>query len=478
MKITFIDPPNFLNRNNVERVFGCTYSLYPFPNIFSLSNAAILEKDGFDVRYIDMANEAWGIDRLRRFLKQDPSDIYVFHCVNLSIQPDLRVYEEIRDIRKETALVFSGPAPTYFARDFLKDNKTYVIRGETEFTILELARCLKQQQNLSHIKGLSFRHNSTIIDNQPRALIQDLDRLPYPARHLLKRDIYYNPKLPKRPFTAIETSRNCPYRCLFCVPNSASFACELEYRRYNLNQKPSIRLRSAESVIAEFKELKTQGYKSVSIIDDQFLWQEDRTVGICIGIKGLDIDWGCLARADHITEEIVKYMIGSGCRYVDIGVESFRQDILDYIRKDLKVEKIYQAVRLLKKYGILAKINLILGSSPLQTRQDIEMDIKKAKELDVDAIMFSIATPFPGTEFYKLAKENKWFTKGDYYPESVQLKAVINYPKLTNSELNWLIKKANLSFYFSHKFIRKNLKRLFQPKNFYAALKALKQKFL
>jgi radical SAM superfamily enzyme YgiQ (UPF0313 family) len=310
-----------------------------------------------------------------------------------------------------------------------------------------------------------------------RPLIKDLDKLPFPARHLLKKEIYYNPKLPQKPFTVMQTSRNCPYRCIFCVPNALSFAVELEYKRYNEDKKPPIRLRSAESVIKEFKELSDQGYKSVSIIDDQFLWDKKRTLEICQGIKDLGIEWGCLARADHLDEETIKALSEANCRYVDMGVESFKQEILDDIKKDLKVEKIYEAVKLLKKYNILTKINLILGSSSLQTKRDIREDIRKAKSLDVDAVMFSIATPFPGTEFYKRAKENNWFIKGEYFPESVQMKAIISYPGLCYKELNYLIKFANLSFYLSPKFIKKNIKHIFNFRYFLNVLKALKRKF-
>lgn len=477
MLITFIDPPNLLAKSNIERVFGCTYSLYPFPNIFSLYNAAVLEEEGYQVRYLDMANQGWGRRRLVNFFKQDLSDVYVFHSVNLSIKSDLRVHQEIRAVNKQAFIIFCGPAPTFFSEVFLKDERTFCLRGETEVSILELIRCLDRKEDPSTVKGVSYQNRSGVIHNPWQPLVDNLDRLPYPARHLTKRYIYYNPKLSKGPFTAMETSRNCCYRCLFCVPNSASFACELEYRKNNSNRKPPTRLRSAENVVSEFKLLKSQGYKSISIIDDQFLWDKERTIKICRAIKDLNMHWGCLARADHLSAEITKHLAEAGCRYVDIGVESFNQDTLNYIRKDTKVEMIYRAVHLLKRYGILAKINIILGCSPHQSKDDINSDLKKAKELDVDAVMFSIATPFPGTEFYRLAKENRWFVKGDYYPQSVQMKAIISYPKLSNRELEQLIRRANLSFYFSPRFIKKNLLGMLSLRRFYTALKALKRKF-
>ena len=478
MKITFIDPPNFLEKRNIERVFGCTYSLYPIPNIFSLSNAALLEKEGFEVGYIDMANEGWGISRFRAFLRADNSAAYVFHSVNLSKACDILTHKLIREIRKDVLIIFSGPAPTYFSKDFLKDKNTFALRGETEFTLLELLRSFKEGAGFKKICGLSFLENGKVSDNPCRGLIENLDGLPFAARHLLKRNLYCNPKLPKRPFTAIQTSRNCSYQCIFCVPNSYNFARELEYRKYNQNNKPQVTMRSVTSVIAEFRLLKKEGYKSVSIIDDQFLWDEDRTISICKGINGLGIEWGCLARADRINEFVVREMAGAGCRYVDMGVESFSQLVLNDVRKALLVDRVLDAVSVLKRHKILVKINLALGVSALQTKDNIKEDIRLANKLDVDAVMFSLATPFPGTDFYQRAKENDWFIEGDYYPESVQSKSVISYPGLSYRELNSIIRMANISFYFNPRFIIKNLKRLAYPINFYYGLLALKRKFI
>lgn len=477
MQITFIDPPNFLEKKPIERVFGCTYSLYPIPNIFSLSNAALLEREGFKVNYIDMANERWGLPRFRAFFKSDQSSAYVFYSVNLSLQPDLLAFEFLRESRPDAYVIFSGPAPTYFARNFLKDKNTFVVRGETEFTLLELMRNLRDGVDLKRISGISFLEDGENVDNPDRYPLENPDILPYPARHLLKKGLYYNPKLPKRPFTALQTSRNCPYRCIFCVPNSYNFARELEYRHYH-NTKPPVRIRSAENVIEEFNLLQKDGYRSVSIIDDQFLWDDARTIKICEGIRDLGIKWGCLARADRISDNVAMHLAGAGCRYVDIGIESFNQAVLDDVKKDLKIEKAYDAISILKKHKLIVKINLLLGVSPLQNRHIIKEDMRKAKELDVDAAMFSLATPFPGTEFYQRAKEKGWFAKDGYYPASVQIKGIISYPGLSYKDLERMVKTANLSFYFSPRFLIKNLKQIFHPVNLYRGLVALKRKFI
>lgn len=478
MKITFIDPPNLLAKKNFERVFGCTYSLYPIPNIFSLSSAAVLEQKGFIVNYLDMAGMGWGEGALRKFLAGDDSDAYILHSINLSQESDIRAQRIISQIREKAPVIFTGPAPTYFADSFLSSPTTFVVRGEPEWGIFELAQALEAGRPAAGIPGVSFYENAKAVHNPPRPLAEDLDAFPFPARHLLKKGLYYNPKLPKLPFTAMQTSRNCSYQCTFCVPNSYNFARELEYKRYNQDKKPPVRMRSAESVIAEFRELKKQGYKSVSIIDDQFLWDEARTMRICQGIEGVGIEWGCLARADRINEAVVLSLSQASCRYVDIGVESFNQEVLDQVHKNLDVAKVFEAVALLKKHKLLVKINLVLGLSKIQNREVIMRDIATAKKLDVDMVMFSLATPFPGTELYRRAQEENLFSGKGYIPASVQTRSVIQYPGLSNKELDWLVRKANISFYLRPKMLARNARLFLSPSRLYRSLLAFKRKFL
>ena len=274
--------------------------------------------------------------------------------------------------------LFFWLAPSDRPAEFVVDGNTYVVRGEPEYTMLELVKALEAKSNIKGIKSVSFRANDEIIHNANREPIEDLDSLPFPARHLLEeKDVYYNPKLGMRPFTAVCTSRGCSYRCIYCVPSSLSFSRELEYKHY-MEKKPPVRKRSSENIIEEFKLLKSQGYKAVNVQDDQFVWGEERTIKICEGIKNLEIV-GLLARSDHLTEPIVKAMAEAHCKFIDLGVESFNQEILDYVKKDIDVKKNEEAIKLVKKYGISAKINIMFGASPLETMDTIKRIWKRLK---------------------------------------------------------------------------------------------------
>jgi len=474
MKITFIDPPALSKKQIPERVLGCNYGLYPIPNIFLLTAAAVLERIDSKVKYLSCPLEGMSRDEFKSFLKKNDSDCYVVYSVNLAKSADVQAARLIREVKGKIQIVFMGPGPTYDPNSYLLDERVYVVRGEPELTLLELVK--NNFVSLPKIKGITYVEKGKILSNEPQELISDLDWLPFPARHLVNQKDYHNPKLGLRPFTAMLTARGCPFRCVYCVPCSLNFAREIEYKREHDNKKPPIRRRSAENVIQEFKLLKDEGYKAVSILDDEYVLNKERAVQISKGIKDLGIRWGCLARADTLTEEVVRNMSEAGCKYIDIGVESFDQEILDYIQKGIKAEVIENAVSLVKKYGITAKINILFGCSPYETKDTINYTLKMVKKIRPDLVMFGICNPFPGTEYYKTAKKNKWFVNGDYYPVDVQKESVISYPNLSKKDLEKAVKRANYKFFLSPGFVYRQLRKTESLGDIVKSLGSLKRK--
>jgi radical SAM superfamily enzyme YgiQ (UPF0313 family) len=476
MKVAFIEPPKEPGKLPIERVFGCTYSLYPVPNIFNLYIASILRQNGIEVFYKDASAENISKKKFLKFISGDTSDIYYMHSVNLSLRSDVRLSRQILELRKSALIIFAGPGPTHYTEDYIYDERVYAIRGEAEVTAPELVGALKRKEkSLDGIPGISFMRRGRVLHSSARPLLGNLDGLPFPARDIVKKRLYYNPKLPGGYFTPLLSSRNCSYNCIFCVPNSQSFAVELEHKKY-FGRKPPVRLRSAGDIVREMREIKKDGYKFVSIIDDQFLWNEERTLKICEGLRGLGVKWGCLARCDRINERVAEAMREAGCDYVDLGIESFSQKVLDYTKKGLNVRDIYASVSILKKFRIKVKINILFGTNPFETEKDLWRNINEGIRLKPDAIMFGIACPFPGTKFYDMAKENRWLAGGEYSPVSVQHDSILNLPNLDQRRLRGIIKKANLKFYTQPGFIIKNILRLTHPKIAFYTLRAFYRK--
>jgi radical SAM superfamily enzyme YgiQ (UPF0313 family) len=118
----------------------------------------------------------------------------------------------------------------------------------------------------------------------------------------------------------------------------------------------------------------------------------------------------------------------------------------------------------------------LIGTSPLETVSTIKDTLKTAKKLDVSQVMFNIVAPFPGSEFYEIAKNNKWIVGGDYVPTDVQRNSILNYPNLSSRQMERLLFWNNISFFLRPSFVFKHFYRFKSIKDFWAAFKALKIK--
>lgn len=478
MKVTFLIPPVLNGKDRTaERTAGCTTVVYPMINIYELTIAAILEKEGYTVAYEDFITTNRSVEDLISFLQKDHSDVYIFWSVNLSIKNDLVASDLIRQYTPLAYIIYLGPAPTFYVKEFLQHSRQIVVRGEPDVTIKELCGCLNEGNDFGELKGISFLSADGIKNNAPRALLKDLDSLPFPARHLIAKDYFSNPKLKRSPYTAMVTSRNCPFQCIYCVPSSLTFARELENKAYE-GKKPFISKRSPENVVEEIRLLAEEGYKAIGFMDDNFIITEQRLKPIADALKKHGIIWGCQARVDAITENIAAILGESGCRYIDLGVESFNDEILQYIKKGVTRQQTIDAIRLLNKYKVPVKLNILIGTSPLETKETIQETLDTAIRLKADQVMINIVAPFPGTEFYDLAKKNGWIVGGDYVPTDVQHHSILSYPNLTSKEMEDLLFRYNLKFFFRPYFIFSQIRRFSSFSEFWKSLKALKNKLI
>jgi len=450
-KVHFIVPPS--KGKLIDRIFGCNYAFFIQQNIFMLYPATILKENGFNVEVTDAPVD--GLKRMEDIIRVK-ADAYCFYSNFLSREIDLKAASVITSSLDRVPVIFMGSDPTCFPENYVVDKNYYVIRGEPELTLLRL---LSEIEKVEKIPGVSWMtKNKQIVHNPTAGIIENLDLLPHPDRLLCKNPFkYLNPKFKKQPCTTILTSRGCPYRCIYCVPNSLSFAREIEYKRF-FGKKPPVKFRSPEDVITEFIEIKDQKYKAVQIVDDEFTLDKRRVLKICEGIKDLDLEIGCLARADHLAdEELIRALSKAGVTHIDIGVESFCQKILDHIRKDLDIKAFYKAYSLLKKYGIEPELNVLLGASPLENKETIEYTLREIRRLDPEILHVQVCTPFPGTEFYEQAKRQGWIITGDYVPVDPMNEAIISYPHLSKKELEKYLLLFKRKHYLRPKYLIKQL---------------------
>jgi anaerobic magnesium-protoporphyrin IX monomethyl ester cyclase len=169
--------------------------------------------------------------------------------------------------------------------------------------------------------------------------------------------------------------------------------------------------------------------------------------------------------------EVTMAMGRGGCKYIDIGIESFNQEILDFIGKNCKVESVYTAVENVKKAGIEPELNILIGSCPLETEETIEKTFQEVLKLDVDYALFSVCTPFPYTKLNAIAKNGGWMIKPEYEAIDPIKESFISYPHLQKEQLDKIIRQLYRRFYFRPAYLFKWIRKL---KNFNDLINKLK----
>jgi len=316
---------------------------------------------------------------------------------------------EISRILKEydRKLVIGGIHPSIFPNKVLQETKCdYVITGEGEYALRDLA----------------LGKTSNKIINA--GLIKNLDELPLPRRQLFAyADVVDYTGIHGQEKgvggTTILTSRGCPYNCSFC--------CKIP-------QTKKMRYHSPRHVVKELKQvMATYGVSHFRFIDDIFTLQKRRIETLCnLIIKdGLHITWVCITRADKVNESLLKTMRDAGCIEVHIGCESGSQRVLDSMNKRITVRQNIEAIHLIKKVGMRAKVYL-MTNYPGETEADVEMTKKFMEEARPDKYTLSTFVPFPGSRVYESYKGNNprsmWF-----YPDEKGCRRYIELKKWLES---------------------------------------------
>ncbi|MDD4909321.1 MAG: radical SAM protein [Candidatus Omnitrophica bacterium] len=402
----------------------------PFP-FFLAYAAALLKKNGFNARLIDAIASGLSYRRFSRRMRSSRPDILVCETSTVTLKHDLRV---LKGLGSKAEIILCGPDVNIRRPDFLRENGfiKYVLSGEYEFTLLELLQHLDEGRGLDEVKGIIYRSNGGVKINPARPLV-DLDRLPWPLREGLPMSRYNDaPGDIPIPSVQMMASRGCPFRCKFCLWPQVMY------------QGSHYRARSVVDVVDEMEYLvRNSGYRSVYFDDDTFNCGKERMLGLCAEIKkrGLNIFWAIMARADLMDEEILVNMKEAGLFAVKYGVESADNSLLDNINKGMSLEKTEAVIKMTRALGIKTHLTFTLGL-PGETRQTIKKTVDFALKADPESLQFSLATPFPGTEFYREMKENGRIISADWARYDGSRSSALAYDDLSAGELERAMRSA------------------------------------
>lgn len=373
--------------------------------------ASVLETESHKVAILDYTSSTVG---LRSYLEvtEDAFNSFQPDTVGFSVlTPHYSSFREIaskiKSLDKDIPVIAGGPHPSALPEKTLSEPFVdIVVRGEGEKTMSALTSALENGTPLSEIAGISFKNGGLISHNVPQKPIEDIDKLPFPARHLLRMDDYK--------VTNLMSSRGCPYGCVYCFKTDGS----------------KYRMRSPESFVDEIEELVYKYKKNIlNFYDDLFTFNHERVLKICDLIlkRKLEIKFRINSRIDTVDIEMLKKLKEAGCVSISYGVESGDEGILRKIRKNIRIEDVRKAFQMTRDAGISAVSNFMLGF-PWETKNSIKNTIKLGEELfkisvenkyrgkiySPENIYINIVTPYPGTEIWRIAEERGMLENVDF----------------------------------------------------------------
>lgn len=365
-----------------------------FPPIGIMSLSAVLKHAGHDCVMFDQANPDTPNEVIVQRINHDQPDLVGLSFLSTTSYPYAKILaRQIRANNPKVKLAFGGVFATLNA-PLVKlqcPEVDYVCRGDGEQLILDLVGRLKDPEGVS---GLTWMKDGKVVQNPGRIIERHLDQWPFPDRESLKLDFVESMPLDvpavlsMERFTTMQTSRGCPWPCVFCdIP---------------IFNEGKWRARSAEHVVAELKHLEEQGYGSVYFVDDHFLLQPKRIEAICAGIakERLKIQWGIEGRVDSVAQHLFPAMAQAHCRTVMFGIESGSQKILDRLRKDQTLDDVRTAVSNAKRAGIEIVHGFFTVGNPDETIIDMKATFDFAARLPLDTFGFNRLCVYRGTPLW------------------------------------------------------------------------------
>jgi len=441
MKFLLICPPAepfFIKNSNV--FYGLS------PPLGLLYIAKILENEGDTVTLLDFSAEPF--DEHKLITAVSSVEAVGVTVLSSSLNNVKSLINLIKHNKPDIPIIIGGPHCSLLPEKSLEETQADIcVQGDGEAVITDIKQALNTKKDFSKIPGIVYRTTTGIKYGSPPQLLSDLNSIPFPARHLVKRYIYgreYNPYLKAGEFTSIITSRGCPYNCRFCSRGAISM------QRY--------RKRSTDNIIAELKEIQQRRYRHVAIADDCFPTNTKQAHELFDAIinENFDLKFSMTAsRVDLADKELYKKMRQAGVTHIQFGLESGNQDVLDFYHKQTTVDTIKKAVQISNETGFFTIGSFIFGA-PFETTQHFNRTLLFAKSLPLDSVSFIPLRYMIGSELWNQAVNDKKINEKEYLVYADKNKGLGRY---TKEELIRYCMYAQRSFYGRPTFFVNLLKK-------------------
>jgi anaerobic magnesium-protoporphyrin IX monomethyl ester cyclase len=435
MKFSFINPSPPSKSNYMVPT--------AWPPLGILYCAGVLREAGVEVSLLDQPASHFSLGQVVDWVKREEPDVVGFSVLLSAAKEASKIAECVKTENPDLIVVFGSHHSSFNAERILRKYPfvDIVVRGEGEFTGVEIVRCLEEQKKLDNVEGVTFRKNGRIVSNSDRPLNMDIDCLPFPDRDLAGVEYtsaIFGVKINSKRFTTLLSSRGCPFNCSFC--GIRKFA------------QRSWRPRSVENVLEELEYLKSKGYEQFLFVDDNFTVNAKRVSKLCRSIRkaGMDIEWFCDSRVDHISYDMFRNMVKAGCKCIFFGIESGNQRILDYYRKGITPRQSEMAVSKARKAGVDIIVGSFIVGAPDETQREIVDTLQFANRLNLDVPNVNILGAQTGTDIWNDLVAKGFLNEDSQWEDEICIPRDVSTP-VPYDEVRMLIYEYFRGFYLNSK---------------------------
>ena len=430
------------------KILFVVYDNGSYDNIFPMGFGAIggvLKKDGHEITVWNQDLHHWPDDQLRTYLDENEFDVVI-----LSVIAGYYQYQKMKGLskainnskkRSNFKYIMGGYGPTPEPKFFIqKSGCDVVCLGEGEITISKLMEAFENKKPLGGVPGVAWLENGKLKQTPRAPIIQDLDSLPLPPYELFPMHLYRMMRMPNSRSTdfviPMMSARGCSFKCTFC------------YR-----MDPGYRKRDPKALLDEIEMLhKDYGATYISFQDDLLMSSVAHTEEVCKEFlkRDLPIVWNCNGRLNYCSEELLQLMKDAGCVFINYGIESMDQKVLNNMKKGLRPEMIIKGIEDTLKVGISPGLNFIFGNKG-DSKETIKKTVDFLIKYDDFAQKRTIrpVTPYPGSPLYFDAIEMGLLDKEnpaeDFYEKKHLNSDLIccNFTEMTDDEYYECLRWAN-----------------------------------
>lgn len=450
-RILLIQPPAFTNleRSDLSPQLGLGIGYI----------AAALEQGGYEVQVLDAFIEGWeqstpvppdqllvGLryEEIKERIAEARPDLVGITSMFTSQRRNVHAVARVaKEVDSGIRVIVGGAHPTAAPESVLADdNVDAIVLAEGDNSVIPLVKALAEGRDLNELDGVGFRddHGRPVI-REKTSQITDLDSLPFPARHLMPMQKYFDARMRHGGFfsgkaTSMITSRGCQYHCNFCTAFKV------------FTRRP--RMRSIANILAELDHLiAIYGIDEIYFEDDQLLAKQRHTEELLDALAGYNIKWDTPngVSAWLLNERIIGKMKRAGCMKINLALESGCQDVLDnIINKPVKLKDVPELVRIIRREKMELLTFLVVGNisdERIETLEQIRESFRFCRKIRSRPHV-SYLTAYPGSAVLEVAQKHGYLVAGFNWDKLASIRQQLTTPQWTPEQLRRVVEEERL----------------------------------